>query len=396
MLGSFDFPKACMTVRAGFGSGLARRQGDPEGRIWAIGDRGPNLKVEAAVEIYGLEALAPLSKVDGAKIMPRLDLGPMLAELQVLETTVELVQTVRIAGEDGTPVSGVAIPASDHVLAEPVFDLEGNLIPSDPNGLDTEGVAVTRDGQFWVGDEFGPSLIRLNAQGRVIERLVPHDGAVAKDDAPGRTLPAIAAKRRLNRGFEAIALSKDELSLFLAFQSPLAHPDDEAFRKARHVRIWRLDRASGTVGAQFLYPLDPPKSFKRDNAKGKFERSDIKVSEIVWLAEDALLVLERGSATTKIYVCDLDEAAALSAPHLDIATRPTVEELSGARKAFPLPVLEKHLLFSTDDVPEITADIEGMVILSPTELLLVNDNDFGVEGAETSFWKLVFERPVLR
>jgi hypothetical protein len=37
-----------------------------------------------------------------------------------------------------------------------------------------------------------------------------------------------------------------------------------------------------------------------------------------------------------------------------------------------------------------------MTILSPTELLLVNDNDFGVEGAETSFWKIRFEEPVLR
>ena len=36
-----------------------------------------------------------------------------------------------------------------------------------------------------------------------------------------------------------------------------------------------------------------------------------------------------------------------------------------------------------------------MVVLSPTELLLVNDNDFGVEGAETQFWKVIFEQPIL-
>jgi hypothetical protein len=29
-----------------------------------------------------------------------------------------------------------------------------------------------------------------------------------------------------------------------------------------------------------------------------------------------------------------------------------------------------------------------MAWLSETELLLVSDNDFGVEGAETSFWRL--------
>jgi hypothetical protein len=36
-----------------------------------------------------------------------------------------------------------------------------------------------------------------------------------------------------------------------------------------------------------------------------------------------------------------------------------------------------------------------MAVLSPTELLLVNDNDFGVEDAETQFWKIVFSEPVL-
>jgi hypothetical protein len=31
-----------------------------------------------------------------------------------------------------------------------------------------------------------------------------------------------------------------------------------------------------------------------------------------------------------------------------------------------------------------------MTLLSATELLLVSDNDFGVEGAETSFWRIAF------
>jgi hypothetical protein len=50
------------------------------------------------------------------------------------------------------------------------------------------------------------------------------DGRVRERWNPG-TLPAIAGKRQLNRGFEAIALSPDESWLYLAFQSPLAHPD---------------------------------------------------------------------------------------------------------------------------------------------------------------------------
>jgi hypothetical protein len=36
-----------------------------------------------------------------------------------------------------------------------------------------------------------------------------------------------------------------------------------------------------------------------------------------------------------------------------------------------------------------------MALLSPSELILVNDNDFGVEGAETSFWRVSFDQPIL-
>ena len=45
-------------------------------------------------------------------------------------------------------------------------------------------------------------------------------------------------------------------------------------------------------------------------------------------------------------------------------------------------------MLSTDDAPELDRDVEGMVVLSPHELLLVNDNDFSVEGARTRFWRL--------
>jgi hypothetical protein len=220
-----------------------------------------------------------------------------------------------------------------------------------------------------------------------VRRLLPG----FEGDAAG--LPAIAARRQLNRGFEALAISADESTLFLAFQSPLAHPDEAAHRHARHVRLWVMALASGGVTQQYAYPLDPPGSFRRDCAAGRFGREDVKVSELLWLPGGALLVLERGSRTAKIYRCSLDEHQALPPAHLDVATRPTLEELSAA-DAFDLPQLTKQLLFSSDDHPEVAADLEGMALLSPTDLILVSDNDFGVDGAATSFWRVRFQEPV--
>lgn len=395
VLGAMVFPAGVMTIRSGFGSGLTRRVGGPPGHLWAIGDRGPNMKVKTAVKRYGLRELESLAGVKGAKIMPRPDIGPALAELRLMDGKVEIVRTIRLVGEDGRPVSGLPMPSSDHLLAEPVFDIAGTQLCPDPEGLDTEGVVALADGSFWVGDEFGPSLVRLDAQGTVVLRLVPENMELSGMSSGQAVLPAIAGKRHLNRGFEALALSTDEKWLFLVFQSPLAHPDEATHRKARHVRIWQLDAATGAVAAQYLYPLDPPETFLRDRARGAFDRQDIKVSEIVWLADEALLVLERGSETTKIYRCAISESYALAPEHLDVDTRPTIEQLSAGPDEFMLPTLHKQLLMTSDDASELAADLEGMIVLSPTELLLVNDNDFGVEGVETSFWKVIFHAPVL-
>ena len=395
-LGSPPFPKRPMKIRASFGSGLSRRAEDPPGVLWAIGDRGPNLKVKTMVERYGADWLSGHGGKSGAKVMPRLDLGPSIAQLRVVGDRVEMVRSFRIAGEDGAPVSGLPVPGSEHAVSEPALDLDGNPLDPDPSGLDTEGIAALPDGGFWAGDEFGPSLVRLDAQGRVLARFVPEGVALEGARYPVRNaLPAIAGKRQLNRGFEALAVSPDGNWLFLAIQSPLAHPDEETHEQARHVRLWRLDAESLAVVAQYLYPLDPPDSFRRDAAKEEeVERSDLKVSELVWLAEDRLLVLERASETTKIYRVELAPELALPPEHLDVAARPTVEELS-AGEDFPLPALSKTLVFSSDDAPEVAADLEGMALLSPSELILVNDNDFGVEGAETSFWRVSFDQPIL-
>jgi hypothetical protein len=392
--GIVETPSRPMRIFGGFGSGLSMRAGEG-GTIWAICDRGPNLKLKTAIERYGLTRFESFDGGSDAKIMPRLDLGPAIAELRVEEDRVELVRTIRLANANGDPLSGLPIPAGGRAQCEPALDLDCNLLDPSPDGVDSEGLAALPGGGFWISDEYGPSLLKVEAQGRVELRLLPSGMDLAGAGYPCRSnLPAIAAKRQLNRGFEAIALSPGGNWLFVAFQSPLAHPDEAAHEQARHVRIWRLDCETGEVAAQYAYRLDDPKSFLRDGAKGEVERKDLKVSELIALGEDSLLVLERGSETTKIYRIDLGGDEELPSAHLDLTTRPTLEELSAAPD-FPLAELSKHLLFSTDGAPEVAADLEGMAVLSPSRLLLVNDNDFGTEGAETSFWRIDFAEPVL-
>jgi hypothetical protein len=386
------YPRRTLRLTRGIGSGLTH---DAEGRLWAVGDRGPNLKITLAVERYGLEALGNKAR-PSAKMMPALDIGPALAELSIEGDRVSIVRVLPLVGEDGRPLSGLPTPGSQNSLREPALREDGSPLAPDPGGVDSEGIAAVPGGGFWIGDEYGPSLLRVGKDGRVAMRWVPRGELATVADASYSTadyLPALAAARHVNRGFEALAISADGLRLHLAFQSPLAHPDVATHAAARHVRLWMLDAQTGALLAQHAYSLDEPASFRRDMAKGSLEWSDIKVSELTWLGDQRLLVLERGSETTKIYRVELSAECRLPDEHGLAETRPTLEELS-AGDDFDLPVVSKLLLFDSDHHPEVSADLEGMTLLDERTLLLVNDNDFGIEGAETVFWRVVFSDPL--
>jgi hypothetical protein len=389
-LAQLDFPRETLRVTRGIGSGLTRRNSDAPGVVWAVGDRGPNLKLDLAIERYGLDHLAVHADTKGAKLMPCPAIGPAIVELHVAHDRVIARRSIVVRDRDGAAVSGLPPAGTDARAAEPAIDLDGAILAADPGGADTESLALAPDGSFWVGEEYGPSLFHLAPDGTVRARWVPAGSeplfAGARYPIVG-ALPALAARRRLNRGFEGLALSHDGKRLHLAFQSPLAHPDDRAGRDARHVRLWTIATDDGALLSEHLYPLDAPRSFRRDADHDKVERADVKLCDIAMLEDGRLLVLERISKTAKLYRVTLDPARALAPIWCDPATRPTIEQAS-ADDPLPLAMLDKHLLFSTDEHPDIGADLEGVAILDESTILLVNDNDFGIEGAPTRFWRV--------
>lgn len=341
-----------MRLTLGLGSGLARRPGDPAGRVWGLGDRGPNLKVPVAIDRYGLEGLAPLAGLPGAKILPMPDFQPALAELQVHDERVELLRVLPLRTADG-PMSGRALPGSAEAAMEPTFDLSGRPLAPDVRGVDTEGLAALSDGGFWAGEEYGPSLLKVDASGVVRRRLVP---AGLKFAGAEPVLPPEASRRRLNRGFEGLALSPDERRLYVAFQSAPEGSDPAA------TLIWTLDAETGRRLAEHLYPFDPPESFTADAAAGEADQEGLKVCDLACIADDCLLVLERVTRSARIYAVRLDRPGSLA----------------------------KRLVFSTDHSPGVAQDLEGLAVLSPRELLLATDNDYGVEGAKTALYRLTF------
>lgn len=391
-------PKGTMRLTRSLTSGLARCAADPADVFWGVGDRGPNIKPKAAVGRYGLDALKDAAALDGAKVMPLPEEGPCLARFRIAGDAVVLEAVFPLHAANGARLSGLPLPLEGQE-SEPALALDGSPLGCDPDGADTEGLACLPDGRLWIAEEYGPSLLLVERDGTVVQRCVPEGTAAAFAGSAipfAETLPPLALTRKLNRGFEALALSPDGSVLYAAFQSPLSHPDRVAHEQSDVVRIWALDPASGAFLREHAYPLDPPEAFRRDCRDGAVRRDDVKVSELTMLGDGSLLVLERVTLSSTIYRVVPSPAAALPSEWSDPARRPTLEQMGTAGlRAAGVPVLAKQRVFSTDDHPEVGGDLEGMIMLAADTMLLASDSDYGTEGAVTGFWRITFPAPLI-
>ncbi|MFO1121397.1 MAG: esterase-like activity of phytase family protein [Hyphomicrobiales bacterium] len=403
-----DLPLATVTypggktldLTVGIGSAAWRDPRDPAGVIWTITDRGPNLDCAGIDEIAGLGIDKLCAGDDKAKNFPLPGFGITIQKLEIgNDNAARLLETVAVKGKSGKPVGGLPFSA-EGFQTEAAYDVSGALLPGDPSGLDTETLARLPDGSFLIGDEYGASLVEAAADGTVIRRHVPAglEGALkGADYEVVGTLPAIIARRALNRGIENVAVSADGATVYVLMQSPLANPDTDAYKASANVRLWKIDRASGKVLGEYLYVLDGPKSFKADNAKKEQKQNDVRLSEMVSLGGDRLLVVERISKTTKFYVIDLASGTAFNAALDDPATSPTLEQMTPDQLAAQgIVPLKKALVLNSDDVEGLPKKIEAVAVMSPTEMIVINDSDFGIEGDSNQIRRITFREPLLQ
>ncbi len=384
-LGSITFPSGhVMQANYGIGSAAYRRAGDAEGVFYTATDRGPNIKCGDAEKVIKRTLDEACKGVKAGKIFPLPDFSPSILTFQDKGEKVELLEVLTLKDRDGQPISGRSAPLKI-TNTEGAYSKDGTELPFDAEGLDVEGLARLKDGTFWLSEEYGPSLIHVAADGKILKRFVPAgmeaDLKDANYDIIG-SLPAILAKRKLNRGAESLAVSEDEKHLYFSMQSPLANPNGKAYKSSRNVRLLKVEAESGKAVAQYVYQLDLADSFPADNAKRKRKQSDVKISELTLLADERFVVLERISKTTKFYAIDLEDGATniLGTEWDKAATSPSLAqtELSDAKIQ---PLKKEELLIG--EGAAYPKKIEGIALFGEKDVLLVNDNDFGIMGAPT-------------
>ncbi|MBL8584562.1 MAG: esterase-like activity of phytase family protein [Rhizobiaceae bacterium] len=131
--------------------------------------------------------------------------------------------------------------------------------------FDVESIQPVADG-FWIGEEFGPYLLKFDRQGRLVEvfETTIEGEAVRSPDNPTLALPANPTAKnpafnlKRSGGYEGLAMSKDGSKLYGLLEGPRYMADGavEAINGATALRVVEFDvDGRKWTGRSWLYPL---------------------------------------------------------------------------------------------------------------------------------------------
>src|SRR5262249_36898173 len=143
-------------VGGAYGSSLYADPNSATGdEYFGITDRGPNI-----------------GGPNGTKVLPLPQFQPAIGKFKLLTNgQAQLEKSIPLTDPSGLPYSGRVNTQND--TSEVLTDLNGNVLPSDFNGYDPEGLVVAADGTFYISDEYGPFITHFDANGKQIGRFSP-------------------------------------------------------------------------------------------------------------------------------------------------------------------------------------------------------------------------------
>jgi hypothetical protein len=292
--------------------------------------------------------------------------------------------------------------------------LNPKLLNDDAGNLglsfDPEGFVVAPDGNFYVADEYGPSVYEFNSSGTFIrafatpKNLIPQAG---NNPNYVDSRPTITTGRQDNRGFEGLTLSPDGTKLFAILQDPLVNEGNPDGRRSPNLRLVEFNTTTAQSVAQYIYTLESVEKINKripgtennfgSNAQGR----NIGISAITALNDHEFLVLERDNrgfgvedptssqpiGSKRVYKIDLSGATDVS----DISfsgTNKLPANVTAVSKSLFLDIAAT-LQAAGEVVPE---KFEGLAIGPKLAdgsyaLLIGTDNDFSVTqtGSGTQF-----------
>lgn len=344
---------------------------------------GSGLDINAVGEWFGLADRGPNARLKGAdsktrRVLPLPQFAPGIAQLRTNGNNLDLVRYIPLRDTVGRPLTGLANTEAD----EPGY-LSADApkpMPPHPGGVDPEGLRCLPGGGFLVSEEYAPSLLLMNGDGRVRWRLIPKGHELPGAPYPVRAiLPTAVRIRWDNRGFENLALSADASLAYLALQSPAVPENHVQSRFSRIVRVIEVDltdqdqpRVTGHFLARTGALAEHP---------GTKSQAALKWNDAIWLGPRRLLVLEQGKTTAGLRKVDLRAATNLLGHERENDPRLDAEDPAPLKG---LAVAQSRLIARLDEVSRAGGHkLEGLCAIGPGRFAVMNDNDFGIGENET-------------
>ena len=200
-------------------------------------------------------------------------------------------------------------------------------------------------------------------------------------------LPAHYANRRPNRGFESLALSPDESTIWALMQSPFGNG---AAERSGNVRLLGCNPKNGQPTSEYIYRLGDPTT--ANLVAGGVVPNDGKLCAMASIGLKKLLILEQSDdGDAKMYRCELDEATNILGDGRDLDGVRNLSQFGvvPVKKTLVADLASLLPSFASDITagqwqPEVDEQVaglklEGLAVLDSNHVIVVNDNDFNVD-----------------
>ena len=332
-------------INPGYGSALVFKNYNKDGSIefYGITDRGPNADIPKYVKD---------GKTIPGKFFPTPNFTPSIGIIKVdtKKNTAEVIKSIPLKDSSNEKITGKPLPQGQTgTTGEIALNFQMQNLGTDDNGLDTEGITLDKDGNFWISDEYGPFIAKVNKNGKILEKY-----------APGQGLPQIIADRVPNRGSEGLTIDENG-NVFAFVQSPL-DVDGKTAKTAKYIRIIKFNPQTKQT-AMYAYPVDT--GYKNTGAA--------KIGDITSIGNNQFLMIEQGKQHGKmqnlIYKVDLNGATEIG----------DNGDLEYGRLDGKITPAKKELVLDLRANGWNIEKAEGLALLPDRKTIaVVNDNDFGI------------------
>ncbi|XZF12400.1 choice-of-anchor D domain-containing protein [Chitinophagaceae bacterium MMS25-I14] len=344
--------------------------------FWTCSDRGVNVDCSAA----NPSGCTPT--YDKMFCFP--SYAPKIHRIRINGDSIQILRTITMKRPGGTNASGVLNPAgfgstaTELASTDTVLNCAGfnsKVAAKDTWAIDPEALVVDKDGYFYVGEENGPTIWKMNPNGVAVKRYSPYanlSGAQPQDVQ----IDTAYKYRKNNRGFESMAIAPNG-KIYTIIQSPLLYPNTATGENTRIHRILEIDPA--TNAQRMLVYLNDGIIGTGAN---QIRLRDWKIGDMAAINDTTFLVIEaalRGTTDIKrIYKINISGATAVNSGLYGGQTLEALTDSAGLAFQGIVPV-KKTLMMdaNANGWPSSLEKIEGLAIINDSTIAVCNDNDFG-------------------